>query len=198
MAVSEAQAMGASPPVVVREREHYVSRSHISGHRVPRWPIRRSEWLRRIYIPVSCGLVALVDLMAVGGREWRVGLLLFWVLAWLGTYLGWTLANLLARVTISDEEVILRLRYTLRARPIPKREVRRLVRCTVRSGFGGRYPLLVMVGDGDRTLAQIGVDHYTDEDLTTIADAVGIRSEGTWEYMPSVTGKSPSPQASAA
>jgi hypothetical protein len=132
-------------------------------------------------------LLALVYVMSVGGRQWRVELLLFWVLAGLGTYLGRDLPNLLARVTVSDDEVILRLRYTLQARIIPRREVRRLVRCTVRGGFGGRYPLLVVAGDGDRTLAQIEVDHYTDDDLAAIADALSIPPEGNWEYMPSVT-----------
>jgi hypothetical protein len=130
----------------------------------------------------------MVCAMTWGGREWRVWLLLFWVLAGLGTYESRNLANLLARVTVSDGEVILRLRYSLRARTIPRREVRRLVRCTVRSGFGGRYPLLVVVGESDRTLAQIEVDHYTDDDLATIADSLGIRPEGNWEYMPSVAG----------
>jgi hypothetical protein len=185
MSETEAPAGGASLPVVVRERDRYVRRPPSGGQDVPRWPIPGREWLTRIYVPLSCAAVSSLDLTVMDRREWRVGFLLFLVLAGLGAGLSWNLANLLARVTVSYEELVLHLRYTLRARTIPRGEIRRLLRCTARGP--GRYPLLIVVGEGDRTLGQLEVDHYADDDLMAIAGALGVRLEGGWEQMPSVT-----------
>jgi hypothetical protein len=141
-----------------------------------------SLWLR-ILIAAN-GVIVVIESVVQGDRNFRVGLLLFWfILGTLSCY-GLSLVSQRGRISINPETLDIRVKYSLRGDKIRRDAIRRLVVCRLRSVGRRRYPLLVIVGDADRCLAQIAFDRYTADDLARTISAIGIPAEGNWRYQP--------------
>ncbi len=161
--------------LVLREREHVAQRSR---------PIRQMPNWARVLAPTSLVLVLLTNIFKPDGRQEEVAAMVFVCVGAALGYLGWTVAALVARISVTESSLVIRMRYRLRATRIPRAEIRRLVLCTILGSL--RYPVLLVIGSEDRCLAQIAFDHYSDEDLTAASGALGVSVEGTWDYEPSI------------
>ncbi len=139
-------------------------------------------WFRVLFAGIA--VITLVNLVAPGDRESRVTLLLFLVVFTILTGVGFVIAPQRGRITITRDKLSVRVRYWFRDKAISRDRIRRVVVCGLRSVGPRRYALLVILGDADRCLAQVALDHYTDDDVAAVVNALGSPVEGNWSYQP--------------
>lgn len=147
-------------------------------------PRPMSLWFRLLFAGMA--IITLVNLVAPGDREFRVTLLLFWVVFTMLAGVWLVVAPQRGRITITRDTLNVRVRYSFRVSTITRDRIRRLVVCGLRSVGPRRYALLVILGDADRCLAQIALDHYTDDDVAAVVNALGSPTEGNWSYQPTM------------